>query len=104
MEFSTRSIEFEKCIIRAQLWDTAGQERFESMTRAYFRDAVGAALIYDITDKQSFINAKGRWLTHLKNHGHESMKIVLGKQLYGFFEFLLIFSCFRFLSIVPLSF
>ncbi len=79
MEFSTKTLEFEKCIIKAQLWDTAGQERFESMTKAYFRDAVGAALIYDISDKQSFISLKERWLKQIRTFGHESMKLVLGK-------------------------
>ena len=24
MEFSTRSIDFEKCVIKSQIWDTAG--------------------------------------------------------------------------------
>jgi small GTP-binding protein len=41
MEFSTRDIAFERCCIKAQIWDTAGQERFESMTKAYYRDAMG---------------------------------------------------------------
>lgn len=79
MEFSTKTLEFEKCIIRAQLWDTAGHERFDSMTKAYFRDAVGAAVVFDITDRQTFLNVKTRWLKRLEDHGHEGMKVVLGK-------------------------
>ena len=51
MEFSSKSIEFEKCAVKAQIWDTAGQERFDSMTKVYFRDAVGAILVYDITSR-----------------------------------------------------
>lgn len=77
MEFSTKTLEFEKCIIRAQLWDTAGHERFDSMTKAYFRDAVGAAVVFDITDRQTFLNVKTRWLKRLEDHGHEGMKVVL---------------------------
>jgi len=79
MEFSTRIIEFEKCNVKAQLWDTAGQERFESMTKIYYRDAVGAALVYDISNRQSFDDLKQIWLPQLREYGHESMKIVLGK-------------------------
>ncbi len=81
MEFATHKFDFEKCVIKAQIWDTAGQERFESMTKYYFRDAVGAALVYDVTSLQSFHNARQIWLRQVKEFGSESMKIVLGKSV-----------------------
>jgi len=37
MEFSTRDMAFERCVIKAQIWDTAGQERLGApMTKAYY--------------------------------------------------------------------
>lgn len=36
------------------------------MTSAYYRGAVGALVVYDITNRQSFINAE-TWLNELKN-------------------------------------
>ena len=89
LEFSTRSIEFEKCTVKAQIWDTAGQERFESMTKAYFRDSVGAALVFDVTNRQSFLNLQTTWLNQLREYGHDGMKIILGKSLFivPFFRF-----------------
>ena len=81
MEFSTRTIEFEKSLIKAQLWDTAGQERYESMTKAYYRDAVGAALIYDISNRQSFLNLRNIWLPQVTEYGHDGMRLILGKLL-----------------------
>jgi len=77
MEFSTRDIPFERCIVKAQIWDTVGQERFESLTKAYYRDAMGALLIYDVTSKQSFENMKTVWHKQLRDYGHERMQIVL---------------------------
>lgn len=79
MEFSSREIPFEKCVIKGQIWDTAGQERMEKMTRAYFRDSVGAMLVYDVTNPDSFENLKKLWITQLMEYGHEKMSIVLGK-------------------------
>ncbi|KAH7619694.1 hypothetical protein Ndes2526B_g06676 [Nannochloris sp. 'desiccata'] len=40
--------------IKAQIWDTAGQERYRAITSAYYRGAVGALLVYDITKQVTF--------------------------------------------------
>ncbi len=37
--------------VKAQIWDTAGQERYRAITCAYYRGALGALLVYDITKK-----------------------------------------------------
>uniref|UniRef100_A0A2K5ZTC9 small monomeric GTPase n=1 Tax=Mandrillus leucophaeus TaxID=9568 RepID=A0A2K5ZTC9_MANLE len=47
--------------IHLQLWDTAGQERFRSLTTAFFRDAMGFLLLFDLTNEQSFLNVRN-WI------------------------------------------
>jgi small GTP-binding protein len=37
-----------------QVWDTAGQERFRNVTRAYYRDANAALLVFDLGSHKSF--------------------------------------------------
>ncbi|KAK3029722.1 hypothetical protein RJ639_039131 [Escallonia herrerae] len=49
VEFQTLSIEIDGKEVEAQIWDTAGQERFRAVTSAYYRGAVGALIVYDIT-------------------------------------------------------
>jgi small GTP-binding protein len=39
---------------KIQIWDTAGQERFRAISKAYFRNAIGAVLVFDITKRESF--------------------------------------------------
>ncbi|KAF8530952.1 ras-domain-containing protein [Gautieria morchelliformis] len=61
VEFSSRTVNVGEKRVKLQLWDTAGQERFRSVTRSYYRGAAGAILVYDITDRASFVNLS-RWL------------------------------------------
>lgn len=42
--------------VKVQLWDIAGQERYTSMTRVYYRDAHGCILMFDLTNRNSFLN------------------------------------------------
>eukprot|EP01038_Epipyxis_sp_PR26KG_P005104 gene5104-7114_t len=77
MEFATRIIEFERCFIKAQIWDTAGQERFESMSKAYYRDAVGAVLVYDVCNKNSLERIKNVWLNQVREFCPENIQIIL---------------------------
>ncbi|XP_046575854.1 ras-related protein Rab-27A-like isoform X1 [Haliotis rubra] len=63
--------------IHLQLWDTAGQERFRSLTTAFFRDAMGFLLLFDLTNEQSFLNIRN-WLTQLQTHAYcENPDVVL---------------------------
>ena len=47
------------------LWDTAGQERFHSLGPIYYRDSHGAVLVYDITDRNSFVRVQN-WVKELR--------------------------------------
>ncbi|KAG7670257.1 hypothetical protein KSW81_008388 [Nannochloris sp. 'desiccata'] len=62
--------------IKAQIWDTAGQERYRAITSAYYRGAVGALLVYDITKQVTFENVE-RWLKELRDHADSNIVIML---------------------------
>lgn len=48
-EYVCKTIETDEHIITYELWDTAGQERFESILPMYYRNAIIAIIVYDIT-------------------------------------------------------
>ncbi|OWZ21035.1 Ras-related protein Rab-11A [Phytophthora megakarya] len=70
----TIGVEFATTIIRhpngkrikAQIWDTAGQERYRAITSSHYRRAAGALLVFDVTSRETFINAQEHWLKELK--------------------------------------
>jgi len=76
VEFATRSIQVDGKTIKAQIWDTAGQERYRAITSAYYRGAVGALLVYDISKHQTYENV-GRWLKELRDHADANIVIML---------------------------
>ncbi|KAF9666592.1 hypothetical protein SADUNF_Sadunf16G0244800 [Salix dunnii] len=76
VEFATRSIRVDDKIVKAQIWDTAGQERYRAITSAYYRGAVGALLVYDVTRHVTFENVE-RWLKELRDHTDANIVIML---------------------------
>jgi len=76
VEFATRSITVDGKIVKAQIWDTAGQERYRAITSAYYRGAVGALLVYDISKHATYVNVM-RWLKELRDHADSNIVIML---------------------------
>ncbi|SCU95362.1 LADA_0G15192g1_1 [Lachancea dasiensis] len=76
VEFATRTIEVEGKKIKAQIWDTAGQERYRAITSAYYRGAVGALIVYDISKSSSYENCN-HWLTELRENADENVAVGL---------------------------
>jgi len=76
VEFQTRTLVIDHKTVKAQIWDTAGQERYRAVTSAYYRGAVGAMLVYDITKRQTFDHV-ARWLEELRGHADNNIVIML---------------------------
>ncbi|XP_074279645.1 ras-related protein RABA3-like [Silene latifolia] len=76
VEFQTRTLNIQSKVIKAQIWDTAGQERYRAVTSAYYRGALGAIVVYDIT-KQPTYDHVSRWVDELRSHADNSIVIML---------------------------
>lgn len=58
-------------------WWNVFDTRFRSLTTAFFRDAMGFILLFDLTNEQSFLNIRN-WLTQLQTHAYcENPDIIL---------------------------
>ena len=68
--------EDENTSLRLNIWDTAGQEKFKSITRQYYRDAHGAIIVFDLTNRKSFDEVKN-WIKELKSYGSEETVIII---------------------------
>ncbi|KAI6103669.1 P-loop containing nucleoside triphosphate hydrolase protein [Pisolithus sp. B1] len=78
VEFGSKLIEMpeEGKIIKLQCWDTAGTESFRSITRSYYRGAAGCLLVYDVTNRASFLDARS-WLADVRAHADPHLTCIL---------------------------
>lgn len=76
VEFATRTVTVDGKLVKAQIWDTAGQERYRAITSAYYRGAVGALLMYDISKPETYENVN-RWLNELREYAVPQIVIML---------------------------
>ena len=76
IDFKIRTIEMNGIKIKLQMWDTAGQERFRNITTAYYRNALGVIIVFDITNRTSFENVE-YWISNVKDNNPRRCEIVL---------------------------
>ena len=62
--------------VQLHVWDTLGQEKFLSLAPLFFRKAVGAFLVYDVTSEESFHGLQ-RWVDQLKQNAESKIIIIL---------------------------
>lgn len=58
VDFVLKRLVIDDIVIVLQLWDIAGQERFGHMTRLYYKDAMGACVVFDATRPKTFTSVE----------------------------------------------
>ncbi|XP_043480636.1 ras-related protein Rab-32-like isoform X2 [Leptopilina heterotoma] len=65
-DFAIKTLEWDRHTkINLQLWDIAGNERHGYMTRVYYKYAVAAALVFDVSRAATFQSVR-KWLSDLR--------------------------------------
>ena len=72
---SERKVEIKKQIFNLIFWDIAGQTKFALMRRHFYQGADGVILVFDLTNKQSFLNI-GNWFKEITKHLTNKSKLV----------------------------
>ena len=81
IDFKIKHEEIEGKQYKFQIWDTAGQERFRKLTTAYYKNAMGIILVYDVTRRDSF-DMVTFWMTEIQKHAIDGVtKVLVGNQI-----------------------
>lgn len=63
--FHSKTLMKEDKRVTFHIWDTAGQEKFRSIVSSYYRNSDICLLVFDVTDKQSFLSLE-TWEEEIK--------------------------------------
>ena len=76
VEFFSNNYYINDKLFKIEMWDTAGQERYKSITSAYYKGAMGALLVYDVTNQITFNNIE-RWYNEIKDFSSKDIQIIM---------------------------
>ncbi|KAK9450625.1 ras family-domain-containing protein [Limtongia smithiae] len=80
IDFLSKTMYLEDRTVRLQLWDTAGQERFRSLIPSYIRDSTVAVVVYDVTNRDSFVNTT-KWIDDVRaERGNDVIIVLVGNK------------------------
>ncbi|KAI8821528.1 putative YPT6-GTP-binding protein of the rab family [Fimicolochytrium jonesii] len=80
IDFLSKTMYSDERTVRLQLWDTAGQERFRSLIPSYIRDSSVAVVVYDITNRNSFMNTT-KWVDDVRaERGNDVLIVLVGNK------------------------
>lgn len=74
--FLTQTVAVNDFVVKFEIWDTAGQERYRAITHAYYKGAVGAIIVFDISKQESFQNVE-KWMQEIKQGAAENTVVLL---------------------------
>jgi small GTP-binding protein len=66
--------------VELQIWDTAGEERYRSLGPLYYRNAVAAVAVYDVTSRGSFENVSSWIDAYRAVAGPDGLVFVVGNK------------------------
>jgi len=80
VDFRIKTIYVNNRVIKLQIWDTAGLERFRTITNAYYRNVDGIIIVYDITNRMTFMHVEN-WVRESDIHGPSTkFKLIVGNK------------------------
>lgn len=80
VDFQTVNVKSGDLSFKLTVWDLAGQERFASFRENFYRGARAVALVFDVTDRQSFADLP-RWLEEAKTAIDHNRFLVIGNKI-----------------------
>ncbi|MHA1999912.1 MAG: GTP-binding protein, partial [Promethearchaeota archaeon] len=80
VDFSVKLIQVGERKVKLQTWDTGGQERFSFVRPLYYRGAMGALLVFDVSNRESFEHLPN-WIEELTSNADPVPFVLVGNKV-----------------------
>jgi Rab family protein len=74
--FVTKEVTIDSQSLELLIWDTAGQEVYRGLAPMYYRSALIAIIVYDVTNQESH-NSVSYWIHELQTNVEENIVILV---------------------------
>ena len=77
LNYRIKTMTIENNPVKMQIWDTSGEEKFKAIAKNFYREAHGVLLVYDICEKNSFLDVKS-WIEQIiENSDNDDIVMIL---------------------------
>ena len=77
LNYRIKTMTIENNPVKMQIWDTSGEEKFKAIAKNFYRGAHGVLLVYDICEKNSFLDVKS-WIEQIiENSDNDDIVMIL---------------------------
>ncbi|MHA1378911.1 MAG: GTP-binding protein [Candidatus Helarchaeota archaeon] len=76
VDFSLKMVETDGIRSKLQVWDTGGQEQFAYVRPLYYKGSLGGIVVFDKTNRQSFLNVP-RWFKEVYDNCSNTIPLIL---------------------------
>ncbi|MBK5112657.1 MAG: GTP-binding protein [Candidatus Heimdallarchaeota archaeon] len=80
LAFAIKRVETEEVKIAFQIWDLGSEEEYDTARPYFYRNAIGAFLVFDVTNPSSFKNLP-KWLEELWKRVGKVPMIICGNRV-----------------------
>jgi small GTP-binding protein len=80
VDFQTQIVKLPEKTVKLSIWDMAGQDRFQVIRGGFYRGSRASALVYDVTQPESF-NQLDKWRKEILEVVAEEPFVVVGNKI-----------------------
>ena len=79
VDFQTKLVELKQGTVKLSIWDMAGQDHFATVRAGFYRGSRAAALVYDVTQPETFANLP-KWRDEILKATPQQKFLVVGNK------------------------
>ena len=80
VDFGTKIVQVGSRRAKLHLWDTGGQERYSFVRPLYYKDAQGAILVFDVSNRESFDHLPN-WIEEIELNAGKIPVVLVGNKI-----------------------